>query len=266
MLSKAQNEEPHLVEAWDFSSDPPKFGFTAMIWEKDGDFYYHQHDQQEVDITPHAKQELLQKAILIPRDYYLGRLPPPGAPATRAAAAALSDPKVYFKKIEPYMYQPSRVETHTPAHDLEHEMQVCEELSKNSHPNVCRYLGYLPTPDGNHLMGLCFERHGMHLLRAVETQFDFNATTVIEGVRSGLEHLHSLGYVHNDINPRNIVLGKDSIPIIIDFDSCHKIGESLKGKKAGTIDWDHNSDVSQPQNDFYGLEKVRELLQQKEAL
>ncbi|KAJ7130614.1 hypothetical protein C8R44DRAFT_775883, partial [Mycena epipterygia] len=63
---------------------------------------------------------------------------------------------------------------------------------------------------------------------------------VIAGIRLGLEHIHSLGYVHNDLNPRNIVLDKEfKVPIIIDFDSCYKIGESLKGKKAGTVDWEY---------------------------
>jgi len=62
------------------------------------------------------------------------------------------------------------------------------------------------------------------------------------------------------MNPTNIVLGKDNTPIIIDFDSCREIGASLKGEMAGTLGWDHNGQFSEPENDFYGLRKMREWL------
>lgn len=190
--------EPRLaqsVEAWNLDKAEPEFAFTSMLWEQDNDFYYYRREEQS-SLSPDAERQIFQKATLIPRDYYLGKLPPSGALATRAASTALSDPNVYFKKIEPYMYEPGRTQPYTPADSLTHEMQVYEELSQKFHPNVCGYLGYVPTPDGNHLLGLCVERHRMHLFRAVQDGVVFDATAVIDGVRQGLEHLHSLGYVH----------------------------------------------------------------------
>ncbi|KAJ6607924.1 kinase-like domain-containing protein [Mycena sp. CBHHK59/15] len=255
--------EPRLVnavEAWNFDKPDPEFAFTSMIWEQDGDFYHYRREERSSALSLHAKRELFEKAILIPRDYYLGKLPPPEAPATRAESSCLSDPSVYFKNIQPYEYDPRPP---TPADSLAHEMRVCEELRLNLHPNICRYLGYVPTPDGKQLFGLCFERHQIDLYDAVQNEVNFDAATVIDGVRRGLEHLHSLGYAHNDINPSNIVLDKNVLPVIIDFDSCQKIGGSLKEMKTGTQDFEHHSDVSRPENDFYGLAKVQEWLAER---
>jgi serine/threonine protein kinase len=58
------------------------------------------------------------------------------------------------------------------------------------------------------------------------------------------------------VNPSNILLDNNGLPVITDFDSCYKIGESLKGGKAGTFGWDHDSNESQPENDFVGLKKM----------
>jgi serine/threonine protein kinase len=38
------------------------------------------------------------------------------------------------------------------------------------------------------------------------------------GIKDGVEHLHSLGIIHNDLNPRNVMLDSEDTPVIIDFD------------------------------------------------
>ncbi|KAJ6462988.1 kinase-like domain-containing protein [Mycena sanguinolenta] len=246
------------VEAWDFKEEEPAFAFWSILWEHEGDFYCARSLELVFDPTPEAERELFQTATLVPRDYYLGVLPSPAA-ATRAAATALSDPNVYLKKIEPYMFDQEKSGTaETPAATMIHEMLVCEALRQSSHPNLCRYLGYMPTTDGAHVLGLCFQCHERNLYDAVIAKVVFDPVAVIEGLRRGLEHLHSLGYAHNDFNPSNIMLDKNACPVIIDFDSCRKIGETLI--KAGTPDWDHDRDISLPENDFDGLDKVKRWL------
>ncbi|KAJ7887630.1 hypothetical protein B0H14DRAFT_2695629 [Mycena olivaceomarginata] len=251
--SQCQVSEPRLAltsDVWRFDKDPEEFAFTAMLWEQNGDFYHYRREERNSDAN--ADIELFQKAILVPRDYYLARLPPPGAPATRAPSTALADPNVFFKRTEPIMYDPTHTEKCRPADDQADEMRICEELRQNPHPNICRYLGYVPTLDGNSIAGLCFERHEMNLDSAVEDNFS-------------LDHLHSLGYAHNDINPGNIVLTKTGLAVIIDFDSCHQIGESLRGKKAGTVNWDHQSEISLPENDYHLLREVEEVLENEDS-
>ncbi|KAJ7678533.1 hypothetical protein B0H17DRAFT_107195 [Mycena rosella] len=158
------------------------------------------------------------------------------------------------------MYEPDATHCHTPADDMTHEAQICEQLARDPagpHPNLCRYLGYVPTPDGQRLLGLCFERHGPSLSRAVQREYNvaFNTAAVLAGVRSGLTRLHAFGYVHNDVNPA------DARAVLVDFDSCRRIGASLVGKKAGTMGWDHGGDAARPENDWIGLEKVRDWLE-----
>lgn len=52
--------------------------------------------------------------------------------------------------------------------------------------------------------------------------------SVLAGIERGIKHLHSLGLVHTDVNPSNIMLDWDEA-VIIDFGSCRRVGESLEG-------------------------------------
>jgi len=80
-----------------------------------------------------------------------------------------------------------------------------------------------------------------------------------KAIEDGIRHLHKLGLAHNDINPSNVMMNND-IPVIIDFDSARPIGEKL-GSKAGTFKWElEGAEFSEPANDFYGLEKIQEVV------
>jgi predicted Ser/Thr protein kinase len=63
--------------------------------------------------------------------------------------------------------------------------------------------------------------------------------------------------VHGQLN---IVLAKDGRAVIIDFDSCWPVNESLRGKKVGT-----EVDISLFQNDIDAIEKLRTYLYQKQC-
>ena len=71
--------------------------------------------------------------------------------------------------------------------------------------------------------------------------------------------MHALGLIHNDLNPSNIMMNGDS-PVTIDFDSCKREGEKL-GLKLGTFGWAMEGVVyATPQNDYFGLSKIRGIL------
>ncbi|PPQ69462.1 hypothetical protein CVT26_002872 [Gymnopilus dilepis] len=76
---------------------------------------------------------------------------------------------------------------------------------------------------------------------------------VISDIKSGLEFLRKLGLVHDDINPRNIMLRGDGHAVIIDFDSCTAVGGKSRG---GTPGWSRNPRIAEFDNDEYGLELV----------
>lgn len=135
------------------------------------------------------------------------------------------------------------------------------EALKNSppHPNIVEYKGVVQA--GGLITGLCLKRYKQTLFERVERKEPLCIEDCIEGIRSGMGHLHSLGLCHNDINPSNIMFGDDDIPVIIDFDSADYIGRKLRFK-GGTPGWrQSNAEISSPENDYFGLRKIREFLE-----
>ena len=142
--------------------------------------------------------------------------------------------------------------------DLENQIlrgvEVCEVLRKHPHPNIASYYGCQESR--GRVSGLCFKRYTSTLLEKVNPGYlnkfaflssgrplvDDTVKASLDGILRGIRHLHSLGIVHNDITPANIMFAEDDSPVLIDFDSCREVGESLRdtGTKR-THEW-HNPD------------------------
>ncbi|KAL3457569.1 kinase-like protein [Aspergillus heterothallicus] len=132
------------------------------------------------------------------------------------------------------------------------------------HPNIATYYGY----NKNHgrVSGLYFKRYTSTLLEAVNPQHlgkvaflssprepvRENLISGLKGILAAIKHLHSLGLVHNDINPANIMIDENGTLILIDFDSCRYIGESLRNTETKRTHHWHNPsvDISLEKNDF----------------
>lgn len=149
------------------------------------------------------------------------------------------------------------------------EVEVCEFLKRHPHPNIATYLG-CQVSDGR-IIGICFTKYdrtlmqtvnpGHHMKRKLRSirQSSEDYSYILEGVENGIRHLHSLGIVHNDINPNNIMQYND-IGVIIDFESCRRQGKGLEGV-GRTYEWhDEAVQVSIPENDFKALEEIRRWL------
>ncbi|POR35495.1 MAP kinase kinase kinase win1 [Tolypocladium paradoxum] len=54
----------------------------------------------------------------------------------------------------------------------------------------------------------------------------------MEALESAAHHLHSLSRAHNDLNPSNIIVTEAGMPVIIDFGSCHRVGDKLTMSRA----------------------------------
>lgn len=151
------------------------------------------------------------------------------------------------------------------------EVETCELLRRNPHPNIATYYGY--NESNGRVAGLCFKRYKSTLLEAVNPQYlgkaafrssprDLvreNLITGLDGILAGIGHLHSLGLVHNDINPANIMIDDDDSLILIDFDSCRYIGESLRNTQTKrTHHWhDPSVDTSLEENDLNAFKDVQ---------
>ncbi|KAI5988745.1 kinase-like domain-containing protein [Pisolithus albus] len=107
-----------------------------------------------------------------------------------------------------------------------------ETLRFYPHDNIARYYGCIRQGD-HHISGICLKRYDRTLCDDMHNKGKLDAeriTEIIQGVRAGLEHLHSLGYAHNDVTPTNIMIDDDGHPVLIDFESCGKLGEVIGAK------------------------------------
>jgi serine/threonine protein kinase len=146
------------------------------------------------------------------------------------------------------------------------ELEVCEILKRHPHPNIATYLG-CQVSDGR-IIGICFSKYDSTLMQLVNPgsfmkrksrsirQNTRDYRYVLGGLERAIRHLHSLGIIHNDINPSNVMLN-GNVPVIIDFDSCRREGESLEGV-GRTYEWyDEGVQISLPQNDLDALKEIR---------
>jgi len=49
----------------------------------------------------------------------------------------------------------------------------------------------------------------------------------MDSIKLGVEHLYSLRYTYNNLNPSNIIVGEDNTPIIIDLGSYKYFSKAL---------------------------------------
>ncbi|KAA1471312.1 hypothetical protein DENSPDRAFT_929464 [Dentipellis sp. KUC8613] len=111
------------------------------------------------------------------------------------------------------------IKTPQPAHyDPGHPRSLCQSLAEEAECG---------------LTGLCLRRYTSSLADLVQEGTELDTAKVLEGVAAGVKHLHSLGLIRNDLNPCDIMFEDDRVPVLVDFDSCGRVGEPM-GSKGGT--------------------------------
>ncbi|KAJ4864110.1 protein kinase domain-containing protein [Trichoderma breve] len=166
-------------------------------------------------------------------------------------------PSTSYLKRPSLLYYEDTHDTSEYSHQILTEIEACEILRRNPHPNIAQYLGCL-VKDGR-VRGLCFTRYSITLAQLLRDGTDFNKSHCLLGIKAGVRHLHDLGLVHNDLNPSNIMMHGDDA-VIIDFDSCKREGEEL-GLKRWTVGWAlDNQDYARRENDVYSFSKIEEAL------
>lgn len=222
-------------------------------------------------LLSHISIKDLQDVILIPKMAYQPRF----ESFITKAPMPLPD-ECYVKRPSLICYDRVRScgNPHRIAQHVLQEVKIYEILKQHPHPNIVTYLG-CEVQEG-YITGICLTRYRETLMKRVNTQghmkraFKYDPRTlkdrekVLRGVKSGISHLHSLGLVHNDLNPSNIMLVDDDTPIIIDFNSCRGIGQDLKDV-GRTYEWfDEQVSVSYPRNDLDALKEITEWLSEKD--
>ncbi|KAK5721770.1 hypothetical protein LTR15_006361 [Elasticomyces elasticus] len=148
------------------------------------------------------------------------------------------------------------------------ETKVLQSLKQRPHPNLVRFYGYILKD--NRIAGLVLEKYPRTLQQYFDQDQnddfgDFKAKAWMHGLHAGIQHLHSLGLAHNDLNPMNVALDQHDNVVIIDLGSCRRVGENLNS--AGTPGWFDEDDsdwaVSAKAHDEFALQKIESWLNDK---
>lgn len=262
-------------EAYEEDGGEYKFAGTVVVYRDGGDVYHAVSKARMTASTEHIL-ELITSKTPIPTAAYRPRFPP-----TFTRAPDPLPPDTYVKRPSLVSYDrvrqsagpSSSSSSSSIAEGLLAEARVYELLGRSPpHRNIARYLGCRTL--GDDVDGLCLPRYGPTLMQEVNPRSlmkrKLAATRqglglgdygrMLEGIESGLKHLHALGLVHNDVNPSNIVRdGNDWV--LIDFGSCCRVGESMD-QVGRTYEW-YNEAVKESlfTNDLDALREIRTWLE-----
>ncbi|KAF9031234.1 hypothetical protein BDZ89DRAFT_948988 [Hymenopellis radicata] len=169
-------------------------------------------------------------------------------------ASCIPTDDTYLKLCAPFCVDPTEdVNDFGPASDVLSEVAVCEQLSKYPHPNIAEYRGVLQ--ENGVITALCFKKYGSTLSVAYESG-ELDAEKVMVDIMNGLDHLHKHGFVHCDLNPSNILMDHGAA-VIIDFDSCRRLGASMRDGKGSTFPWEVTGPpTASPQHDLLAAKLI----------
>ncbi|KAF8534456.1 kinase-like domain-containing protein [Trichophaea hybrida] len=244
------------MEVFAPKNDDFEYSHTKVIFT-DGHKFFYTYTQLSLDEldedSPHLP-ELQNMAATIPADVW------PICPMGSILAPKPIPSDCYVKRPSLLDFGDGQSDSKTISELILHEVRICEILRHHQHPNVAKYLGCIV--DNDRIVGLCLPKYSKTLLQLVQEGVHIDIDSCLDGIKRGIDHLHGLGYIHNDINSNNIMFDAgDDTPIIIDFDSCQLEGDIL-GIKSGTFMWcDESSVVAVRQNDYYGLLRIRNFLE-----
>ncbi|KAI1392018.1 uncharacterized protein F4822DRAFT_113315 [Hypoxylon trugodes] len=144
------------------------------------------------------------------------------------------------------------------------QIRVNQLIQKNPHPNLVEFKGCLEK-DGR-VVRLLFKRCPTDLYRLAERKpaeedhlDDIEVNSFMEGIRSGVHHLHSMGLAHNSLDPVHILIDEEYRPVITDMTSCQPFGEERRYH--GLSGWHGGyKEESCAANDEIGLKKIEEWL------
>ena len=236
-------------EAWDVET--AAFDHTVTVW-KDGENYY----QLSHSSKPGAFDlDNLPMPSSIPQAHFRGRwhsslteCQPPFPPDSYQKNPAIMLPDDYDAADPSYK---------TPGEHMLIEAEIYEILKQLPHPNVCHYYGCVR--GGQYVTAIVLKKYKHSLHHALQSGAALDRDAILSGIEKGLKFLHDThGLVHNDINPTNIMLDDKGLPVIIDFDSCGRIGEDLTGRKGGTFGWVKKPEprISTVESDDYALSLI----------
>ncbi|TLS20426.1 uncharacterized protein PpBr36_11372 [Pyricularia pennisetigena] len=220
-------------QAYSLVGEKVVFSHSNVLFADEDDTFLAQFPQHTVPAE--ISRSFLHNITLIRKASY--------RPAPPATATILPTPGDFYVK-RPDLMAAGSVDL---ASLVLRELNVCETLKKHPHPNVATYHG-------------CLVSEGLSEFMKME---DFAAArklaaeNCLAGIEAGIRHLHALNIVHNDLNPANIAMTEDGVPVNIDFDSSSAPGAALDGIKRTHGWYDRKDKVARTDNDLKALLELR---------
>lgn len=186
------------------------------------------------------------------------------------------DAKNHYLKAPQFNYDDRHPGNTFVANVLLHEASVLEQLRQRPHPSLVTYYGVVVKDD--RITHLCLKRCRCNLVEYLHVDLPIGERErIMTETRQGIEHLHSLGLAHNDINPRklnfpslriasltmkkeNICIDSKGHAVIVDFDATLAFGKPLLKGVSHRPQSDQQHAVSARENDFQGLIDVEQFL------
>lgn len=169
----------------------------------------------------------------------------------------LNDINAFVKQPGLNAYESMKGTEFIPRSILE-ETVIMEQLTRSPHPNFIHYHGC--HVKRGRITAIVLERLEQTLTQlSLTPEYDqLDKINLVKALDSAVEHLHSLGLAHNDINPDNIMF-RDGVPVLIDFGSCQPFGNRLQS--LGTVGWyEKEFFTSEKEHDVYSMKILREWL------
>lgn len=139
-----------------------------------------------------------------------------------------------------------------------------EKIFKIQHPNIVKYYGG-QTKRGR-ITCIVLKQYDYTLSQYIH-QPDFqhlDKARFLDALDSAVAFIHSLGLAHNDINPDNIMIGEDGLPVLLDFGSCAPYEQVLQS--LGTEGWyEKLFFTSEKEHDDFALNKMKVWIQNPEC-
>jgi serine/threonine protein kinase len=142
------------------------------------------------------------------------------------------------------------------------EAEVLQILSEHSHPNILGYHGCLVRR--GRITGLVVDKCHDTLRGYVENGTGkIDQAAFMKALESAVQHMHSLGLAHNDLNPGSVMVNEAGMPVVTDFGTANKIGQAL-GSSRGSKGWIEGDTKdytkSEKDHDIFALRKIGEWL------
>ena len=173
--------------------------------------------------------------------------------------------KCVVKKLVPKLYPPYLKQTIELM--FQQEAEILQKLN-NRHPQICQFYDYF-THDGScylvqeWIKGLTLERQLLSVFKLSESQ----TKEILLNLLPVLDFIHSLGIIHRDLTPNNIILrsrslrgtsrSRGQLPVLIDFGIATEIdGDREVNFLVGTPGYVSPEQIAgeiSPRNDLYSL-------------